>query len=225
LKEVDDTWRERVNRDGRRCWDLWQEEGCQLISLPEYPFEARRVVLAPVSSKATVQIEGARYSLPSRWARLDVTAYVGIEDIQLVCRGETEVVRRQRRGGKCIQYRHYLPELARKPQAVRQVAPELVAELGEPYGKLWSLLEIRYGGLEAARVLARVLGAVIDHGSQAVGEALQEALKADRCDLLALSSHLQRSRATVEVPPALQGYMIEAASPTEYDALLVGGGR
>ena len=150
---------------------------------------------------------------------------MGIEDVQLVCRGETEMVRRQRRGGKCIQYRHYLPELARKPQAVRQVAPKLVAELGEPYGKLWSLLESRYGVLEAARVLARVLGAVIDHGSQAVGEALQDALKADRCDLLGLSSHLQRARATVEVPPALQGYRIEAASPTEYDALLVGGGR
>ena len=79
------------------------------------------------------------------------------------------LVPRQRRGGKCIQYQHYLPELARKPQAVRQVAPELVAELGEPYGKLWSLLEGRYGGHEAARVLSRVLGAVVDHGSQAVG--------------------------------------------------------
>ena len=225
LKEVDDAWRERVLRDGRRSWDLWQEERRQLIALPPCPFEARRVVLALVSSKATVEIEGARYSLPSRWARLDVTAYVGIEDIHLVCRGETEVVRRQRRGGKCIQYRHYLPELARKPQAVRQVAPELVAELGEPYGRLWSLLEGRYGGLEAARVLARVLGAVIDHGSQAVGEALQDALKADRCDLLALSSRLQRAGATVEVPPALQGYRIEAASPAEYDALLVGGRR
>ena len=105
------------------------------------------------------------------------------------------------------------------------MAPDLVAELGEPYGRLWSLLEGRYGGLEAARVLARVLGAIIDHGSQAVGEALQEAMKADRCDLLALSSRLQQARATVEVPPALLGYQVEAASPAEYDALLVGGGR
>ena len=225
LKEVDDAWRERVLRDGRRCWDLWQEERRSLIALPQWPFEARRVVLAPVSSKATVEVEGVRYSLPSRWARLDVTAYVGVEDIQLVCRGEREVVRRQRRGGKCIRYRHYLPELARKPQAVRQVAPELVAELGEPYGKLWSLLEGRYGGLEAARVLARVLGAVIDHGSQAVGEALQEAMKADRCDLLALSSRLQQTRATVEVPVVLQGYEVEAGSPSDYDVLLAGGVR
>ena len=225
LREVDEAWRAKVHRDGRRCWDLWQEESRKLVALPERPFEARRVTMIPISSKATVEIEGARYSLPSRWARLDATAYVGVEDIRLVCHGETEILARQRRGGKCIQYRHYLPELARKPQAVRQVAPELVAELGEPYGKLWSLLESRYGGHEAARVLARVLGAVIDHGSQAVGQALETAMRADRCDLLALSSRLQEARVTVEVPAALQEYQIEAGSPAEYDVLLAGGVR
>lgn len=158
LNEVESAWRERVQRDGRRCWDLWQEEQAKLLPLPERPFEARKTVLVSVSSKSTVQIGAATYSLPSGWARLEATAYVGVEDIRLVCRGETEVVPRQRRGGKHIRYRHYLPELARKPQAVRQVAPELVAELGEPYGRLWSLLVGRYGSREAARVLSRVLG-------------------------------------------------------------------
>jgi len=225
LREVDNAWRERIRRDGRRCWDLWQEECRKLLALPERPFEARRVVLVPVSSKATVEIEGTRYSLPSHWARLDATAYVGVEDIRLVCHGETEVVTRQRRGSRRIQYHHYLPELARKPQAVRQVAPELVAELGEPFGKLWALLEGRYGGLEAARVLCRVLGAVVDHGSKAVAEALEAAFKAGRCDLLALSSRLQKASLMVEVPAALQGYNIEASSPADYDALLTGGVR
>jgi transposase len=225
LKEVDDAWRERFRKDGRRCRDLWEEECRKLIALPERPFEARKIVLAPVSSKSTVEIGAAIYSVPSNWARLEATAYVGVDDIRLVCRSETEVAARQRRGEKYIRYRHYLPKLARKPQAVRQVAPELVVELGEPYGKLWALLETRYGGHEAARVLARILGAVIEHGQQAAGEALQSALQADRCDLLALSSRLQGSRKTVEVPPALQGYWIEAVSPAEYDVLLAGGVR
>ena len=44
-------------------------------------------------------------------------------------------------GGRRVDYRHYLGELARKPQAVRQVAPELVAALGEPFGRLWARLE------------------------------------------------------------------------------------
>lgn len=225
LNEVEATWRERIQRDGRRCWDLWQEEQGELLPLPERPFEARKTVLVSVSSKSTVQIGAATYSVPSGWARLEATAYVGVEDIRLVCRGETEVVPRQRRGGKRISYRHYLPELARKPQAVRQVAPELVAELGEPYGRLWSLLVGRYGSKEAARVLSRVLGAVVDHGSPMVAEALEAALVVGRCDLLALAGRIQQSDPIVEVPVALRGYEIEAGSPADYDVLLQGGVR
>jgi hypothetical protein len=83
-----------------------------------------------------------------------------------------------------VRYRHYLAEFARKPQAVRQVAPELICELGEPYGKLWEMLTERYGAKEASRVLARILGAVADHGEELVAEALEAALCRVRCDLL-----------------------------------------
>ena len=225
LNEVESSWLERVQRDGRLCQDLWQEERRKLLPLPERPFEARKTILVPVSSKSTVQIGAATYSVPSGWARLEATAYVGVEDIRLVCRGETEVVPRQRRGGKHIRYQHYLPELARKPQAVRQVAPELVAELGEPYGRLWSLLVGRYGSREAARVLSRVLGAVVDHGSQTVAEALEAALEAGRCDLLALAGRIKQDNPVVEIPVALRSYEIEAGSPADYDVLLRGGAQ
>jgi transposase len=225
LSEVEAAWRKRIQRDGRRCRDLWEEERAKLLPLPERPFEARKTLLVPVSSKSTVQIGAATYSVPSGWARLEATAYVGVEDIKLVCRGETEVVPRQRRGGKRIRYRHYLPELARKPQAVRQVAPELVAELGEPYGRLWSLLVDRYGSREASRVLSRVLGAVVDHGSETVAEALEAAMDAGRCDLLAMAGRLRQAETVVEVPAALRSYEIEAGSPADYDVLLPGGVR
>jgi hypothetical protein len=214
-----------VRQDGRRCWDLWLEEKVKLLSLPERPFEARKTLLVPVSSKSTIQIGAATYSVPSGWARLEATAYVGVEDIRLVCRGETEVVPKQRRGGKRIRYRHYLSELARKPQAVRQVAPELVAELGEPYGRLWSLMVGRYGSKEASRVLSRVLGAVVDHGSETVAEALEAALEAGRCDLLAMAGKIRQAETVVEVPAALRSYEIEAGSPADYDVLLQGGVR
>ncbi len=101
---------------------------------------------------ATVLIEGAWYSVPSRWAGLAATAYIGVEDGRIVCR-EGEVTHpRQGFGTRSIRYRYYLSELARKPQAVRQVAPELVAELGEPYGRLWSLLLETYSELDAAAI-------------------------------------------------------------------------
>ncbi len=103
--------------------------------LPLTPFQVAKVLPVSVRSTATVRVEGAWYSVPSHWARLDATAYLGVEDVRIVCRGEAVTLPRERAGGRRIRYQHYLSELARKPQAVRQVAPELVAELGEPYGR------------------------------------------------------------------------------------------
>ena len=67
--------------------------------------------------------------MPSRWARLRATAYVGVDQVRLVCMDESVTHPRVGFGRRRVVYRHYLPELARKPQAVRQVAPELLADV------------------------------------------------------------------------------------------------
>jgi transposase len=203
------------------------EEQRHLRELPERPFEARKVELVSVSRRSTVSIRGATYSVPSHWASLRTTAYVGVEDVRFVCRGEAVLYPRERKGEKKIPYRHYLSELAKKPQALRQVAPELVRELGAPYDRLWAMLTERYGEKEAARVFSRILGATVDHGEELVADALQAALSRGRFDLLALSKHLEdrprRSR-SVAVPEALSGYRVESASASDYNWLLGGSG-
>ena len=110
---------------------------------------------------------------------------------------------------------------------MRQVAPELIRELGEPYGKLWEMLTKRYGSKEASRVLARILGALVDHGEEPIAQALEAALTCGRCDLLSLAKHLhhreeeEQKASTVEVPEALSGYRVEAANAADYDQLLL----
>jgi transposase len=209
-------------RDGGDPERLWEQERSALRPLPD-PFEARQVALLEVSSKATVQIGGATYSVPSRWARRSATAFIGVEDLRLVC-GEEQIVRRRvAKGARSIEYRHYLGELSRKPQAVRQVAPELAAELGEPFGRLWTLLSTRYGAHEGARVLAKVLAAIEDHGQEPVAEAVSSALRDGRCDLLALQRLAARVPEQVEVPVSLRGFEIERREARAYDALLAGG--
>jgi len=222
LAEVERLWAVRRRPDGKRFAELWAEESPRLRPLPEVPFEARRMVLVQVSRQAMIQIEGSRYSVPSHWKSLDATAWVGVEDLRVVCRGEEVVVERIRRGSRHVQYRHYLSELARKPQAVRQVAPELVAELGEPYGRLWKLLAERYGTREGARVLARIIGAVADHGPEPVAKALEMALGAGRCDLLALQRPTEIP-VVVEVPEQLADYEVDTARAADFDTLLSGG--
>ncbi len=203
------------------------EEQRHLRALPEHPFEARKVELLSVSRRSTVSVGGATYSVPSQWASLRATAYVGVEDVRFVCRGQAVLYPKERKGKRTIRYRHYLSELAKKPQALRQVAPELVRELGAPYGKLWAVLTERYGEKEASRVLCRILGAAVDHGEELVAEALQAALSRGRFDLLALAKHLEdrqgRSR-SVAVPEALSSYRVQSANATDYDRLLGGSG-
>jgi hypothetical protein len=197
-----------------------------LRELPEHPFQAKRVELVNVSRRSTVRIEGATYSVPSHWASLRATAYVGVEDIRIHCCGQREIYSKERKGAHKIRYRHYLSELSRKPQAVRQVAPELIRELGEPYGKLWEMLTGRYGEKEAARVLARILGALVDHGEEPVAAALTTALENGRTDLLSLASHLEDRRQRIEkipVPKVLSGYRVESTKATDYDRLLAKG--
>jgi transposase len=230
-EDVERLWRKRRHSDGRPLWALFEEERERLLALPAAPFEARLLEPISISRSATAKVGRAVYSLPERWARLEGEAWVGARDIRFRCRGEEALRPRQAPGGRRIEYRDYLRELSRKPQAVRQVAPELVAELGEPYGRLWALLERTHGGRQAARILADVLGAVHDHGEAAVTAALGEALAAGvfadrgRANLLALTRHLPARPALLEaaVPPSLRAVEVESGSAADYDLLLKGG--
>jgi len=212
----------RRDAQGRSARDRFGEEQACLRELPAAPFQARQVRTLCASSSATVQIEGATYSVPSRWARLAVTAFVGVEDIRLVCRGEEEVHQRRPAGARSVRYRHYLPELSRKPQAVRQVAPELLAELGEPYARLWQLLCEAHGGLEAARVLARLLAVIEGRGEEAVRDLLVQALAQAAPAREEVACEVATSH--VAVPDALRFYKVEAGRAADYDWLLQQGG-
>lgn len=176
-----------------------------------------------MSSSSLVRVEGAWYSVPCDWARLDATALVGPESVEVICRGEQVTHPRQRFGGRAIKRRHYLKELAKKPQAVRQVAPELVAELGEPFGQLWALLSSKRGGHDGARVLARIIEAITEHGEEQIRTLLQQALEGDASDILYRLPRKATASApeTIDVPAALAGYEVETARAADYDVLLL----
>jgi transposase len=135
LLNLEQAFNSRRDREGKSAMELWAEERARLLPLPASSFEPCRIVPVEVSSQALVRIEGASYSVPSRWARLRATADIRVEDLRLVCMGESVTHPRQRSGTRRVRYRDYLPELAHKPKAVRQVAPELAAELGSRGGE------------------------------------------------------------------------------------------
>ena len=227
MQELSEQMQGEVDRLApQRVWERFASEQPALRPLPEVAFEARRLQPVSVSRSALVRVEGAWYSVPERWAGLSVMAWVGVEEVTLSLGTERVSHPRQRFGGRRVSYRHYLGELSRKPQALRQVAPELLAELGEPYGRLWALLEGERGGHEAARALARLLRAPAEHGEERVRAALEACLgDGGRFDELAFRRSLAgaRERREVVVPEALRGYEVERASARDYDRLLPGG--
>jgi prepilin-type processing-associated H-X9-DG protein len=217
LASLEATTTSRKDRLGRTVKERFEEERLLLRCLPVRPFEARQVVPLVVDRQAMVRIEGAEYSLPSPWASLQIMAFVGVADIRFECRSERLVVPKVARGGRLVSYRHYLKELARKPQAVRQVAPKLLAELGAPYQGLWEMLCPRYGELEAARVVSKLLGAIDDEGEARISRALRNILEhkptdADPAVTVALTQPV--------VPVSLSCYNVESGHSADYDHLL-----
>lgn len=218
LASIDAQAVRKRDKQGRSVMDKFADE--VLRDLPTNPFEPRLVVTLQISRKSLVVYQGGTYSLPSHWASLDVTAYVGPTDIRFVCREEILVRARVGRHKRNVKYTDYLDELRHKPQAVRQVAPELLAELGEPFKQLWRLLEDTHGGREAGRVLARMLGAIAEHGEPKVQRALSIALDAGRRTVAELAALPDAPLTEIDVPEPLRHYAIESARAADFDELL-----
>ncbi|MCB1033085.1 MAG: IS21 family transposase [Acidobacteria bacterium] len=219
LASIEETLGRRRGEGNETVEQLWAVESPRLRPLPPVPFEPRRVETVEVSRQAMIRVDGVRYSVPCHWKCLRATAYVGVQDLRVVCGTESVVLASERRCKRVVRYRHYLAELAKKPQAVRQVASELLAELGSPFDRLWQLLVERYNEKEAARLLSRLLGVVVDHGETTVAELIHEAL--ERGDMDRLSWHPAQARpAAIAVPAALAAIEVESASARGYDELL-----
>src|SRR5690349_16485587 len=150
----------------------------------------------------------------------------GVDDVVLVATGDARVVSHPRQpfGGRSVDYRHYLRELARKPQALRQVADELIAALDEPFAAAWRLLVDRHGPKQAARVFAQVLRAIEDRGEREVAQDVAAALVSGEPIQLAvrIRAGAETQVAFDELPAKLASIEVTAATVADYDALLGG---
>jgi len=204
---------------------LFSEEQRQCRPAPT-PFAPEATTLATVTPRALIRLEGAVYSVWTRWAGLDVEVRVGATTLTIVGRDGIRVMHpRKRFGQRSIDYRHYLSELARKPQGVRQVLPDLLRDLGAPFPAIWDQLQEAHGPREAARLFAKVLGQLETHGAAVVVPALIRALAAGTPLLLALTP--ARSAAACVAPDAVPAPLrdIDVASgcAADYDGWLLGG--
>lgn len=221
FQEINEALIDAIRRQQEPKAERFAEDRAEMLSLPEARFDPRKKEPVTASRRCKVTLEKGTYSVPSRWKCLEVTAYVGVEEVELVCRGESVKRPRAAVKGSVIRYRDFLSELAKKPQAVRQVAPELVEELGQPFGQLWSLLVESHGEREGCRTMARVLSAVVKKGEEPIRAALTSALDTERVHLLNVESDGNAPPRTTPVPEALASYEVESGCAADYDELLL----
>lgn len=209
-----------------RITERFTDEHAAMLPLPSTPMRsARCLVDVSVSSRGLVKVEGASYSVWSEWARGDVTVYAGVDEVTIVARGDDRVVvhPRQPFGGRSVDYRHYLRELAHKPQALRQVADELIVALDEPFAGAWRLLVDQHGPKQAARLFAQVLAAVVERGERDVAQALATALATGEPIQLAIRARASSPElAREQLPERLASVEVQAGAASDYDALLGG---
>jgi len=203
---------------------LFAVELSQSLPLPNYAFDARKTLTPSVSQRSLVSVDGALYSVPCEWAGLNATAHVGADHVELVGPSGSVTHPRKRFGEKSIDYRHYVRELARKPQAVRQVAVELIRDLGPSFGAAWRALVDAHGPKEAARVFAKVLGHIETRGIERVAATITEALERNESLLLALAPPaIPTPQVALDALPSnLRDVEVAAGTATDYDALLRG---
>lgn len=216
-----------LSRLDARATGTFVEEQAVMLPLPSTPMRSARCIPgASVSSRSLVKVDGATYSVWSTWARADVTVYAGVDEITVVAASDSRVVThpRQSFGGRSVDYRHYIRELAHKPQALRQVADELIAALDEPFAAAWRLLVDQQGPKQAARVFAQVLRAIEDRGEREVALEIAAALASGEPIQLAVRNRAVASPevASENLPSSLVGVEVTAGAAADYDALLGG---
>jgi transposase len=197
----------------------WQTERLALRAVAE-PFDGRHVRSVQLRHHASQAVAGSHYSVPSRWCGHTVDLFLGTDTVSFAYGDEVVCHPRVPFGGRSIDYRHLLLPLSRKPQALRQVVHELVAQFGQPWPELWTALRDCYApdDLEAARRLAPWLERADRQGLARLAPRIRAAI-ADGT-LVSPPQHATDAAALAEVPAALRLYAIESPDLGRYDALL-----
>jgi transposase len=206
--------------DAKHNVEAWAEETRCMRPTVE-PFVCCQIAKAFASRQAIVRFLGAFYSVPCEWNGLEILIRIFPERLEMVHRDQVVHHPRMKGGKRSIDYRHYLRELSRKPQALRQVAPELLAVMGEPFASAYARLQQKHEPREAARMFAEILRLVQRFGQPFVAERLTEALDKDRALLFTLRENVAEISAE-SIPESLR-VQVAAAKASDYDYLLEAG--
>lgn len=220
LARLDQRMDRARTRGGPTTATLWERERGDMLALPRAAFHPETLHPTTVDRQAQVRVAAALYSVPCAWKSIEVRVWRHADRVVIEHASERVEHVRVRANERSIRYVHYLPEFARKPQAIEQVGPQLAEELGRPFAWTWHTLVAALGRAAAARRFQVAVEAVVRSSVDAVGERLQRAIDLGVDPILAL-------RPDAETPPAVPvpqrlAVPVARVDLCAYDALLGG---
>ncbi len=206
----------------RTIWEVFQEERASLMGLRD-PFDGFVEKAVRASTTCLIMADHNRYSVDARAAGRMVLVRSHAERIVVLLGDEVvaEHLRQFRRDQVIYNFWHYVPVLLRKPGALRNGAPFKDWDLPPGLAKVRAKLASHADG---DRQFVKVLGAVLDHGLDAVEAACAEALEAGIASGDVILAVLTRRRQpatppSITTPDALRLTIEPMADCGRYDSI------
>lgn len=176
-----------VSKLNSRCSDLLAQEQAHLNQLPSHKSPEFDQVRTVVSSSSTIVIKRVTYSVPSRLRGERVCVHVFDDKIEVYV-GATLAFTTQRirtnagRRARCIDYRHVIGSLVKKPQAFRysQLREDLIPSTD--YKMIWCYVDKVLDPRQACRYFVRTLWLAAQHDcEEALGRYILQSIQQQGC--------------------------------------------
>ena len=206
-----------------RCAAQYRQEQPHLQALPRYRVPDYEVLTVPVSSRSTIMVRRILYTVPSRLMgrRLEIhlyhdrlQGYLGSDCVVELAR--IRVTQGSSRRGRCINYRHVIAALHRKPRAFLYCTWQADLLPNDLYRQLWAQMKQDFDLEQAALLMVEALSiAATQDQETAVADYLEDQLTASTLSLRALRQHFD---CLGDTSPASLTYRQHPLD--DYDALL-----
>ena len=188
-----------VEKLNRRVQTKFEEEQKSLQPLPKYRVPDYEVLTARVSRHSTIDVRCVLYTVPSRLIgrQIELHLYhnrvVGYLGKQVVVElPRVRVSSQGKRRARCINYRHVIEGLKRKPRAFIYCTWRDDLLPNDHYRRLWAQIEADFDIDSAAVLMVEALYiAATQNKAPAVAEYLETELSAGSLTLVGLRRHFQ----------------------------------
>jgi hypothetical protein len=212
-----------VTKLNQQCQQKFDQERKQLQPLPKYRVPDYEILTACVSNRSTVEVRCVLYTVPSRLIgrQLELHLYhdriVGyLGNHQVVELPRIRVTDSDKRRGRCINYRHVIEGLRRKPRAFIYCTWQQELLPTPAFRERWLELTAQFD-LDTAAVLmveALYIAATQDQES-AVADYLERELKAQTLTLNRLQQQFRQNS-----PESLPQLTVTQHDLSSYDQLI-----